>query len=446
MANTRMKLIAGAVLFCAGAAMASSAMSTTLYGGGATLPAGAYVGFKFLNSTPAGVLTLPADVTSTSIFGSWAGTTNAVQYCQTGSGGGKRVLNGDTSGSPSLTATGTCSPGFPAPAGFSVPTSATVQPDFIGSDAPYSATEYATFVGNKGSVHGEPVQFPSVGGSIAIVFNNSEIGTGTGKILSSLALTKAQVCGIFSGDITDWKTLNSALSSKPISIVFRSDDSGTSFNFGNYLANNCGNVNGNTNHFQTYQTFFKAGSPAVTNTVIGMTNMNASSSKTGVSGNPAVISTVAGTDGTVGYAEAANAQAFNALSTTVTPVSWATVDGKDPIADLNSTLPVTVSFDKTISSAADPTTGKAVLVTQTPNSTANCLGIVDPSTYAVQVGNYPIVAVTYLIANQKGNSTDLTALRSFMAFPQNHAVTAPGFAQLTGTGITAAKALACLAI
>lgn len=433
MANTRMKMLAGAVLFCVGAAMATSAMSTTLYGGGATLPAGAYVGWKFQSTTPAGVLTVPADVASTSIFGAWAGTTNAVQYCQTGSGGGKRVLNGDTSGSPSLTATGTCAVGFPSPAGFSVPTTAVVQPDFIGSDAPYAATEYSTFVTNKGTAKGEPVQFPSIAGSIAVIYNNADLGSTT------LNLTQAQVCGVFSGAITNWNTLNSSLPSKAINVVFRSDGSGTSFNFGNYLANVCGTVGGG--HFQTQQTFFSSTSTA---SVIGLTSLNSSSSKTGVSGNPAVVSTVASTDGTIGYAEAGNAFSHPATGGSTKLVNIATIGGKDPIADLPASLAVTVTFDKTITGVNS--TGQAVLAAQTPNSVANCLGIVDPSTYAVQpAANYPIVAVTYLIANQKGNSTDLTALRSFMIYPQNHAVTEPGYAQLTGTGINTAKALTCLA-
>ncbi|BDU21030.1 alkaline phosphatase L [Dyella sp. GSA-30] len=438
MANTRMKMLAGAVLFCVGAAMATSAMSTTLYGGGATLPAGAYVGWKFQTTTPLGVLTLPADVSSTSIFGQWGGTTNSVQYCQTGSGGGKRVLNGDTSGSPSLIANGVCNPGFPAsppaanPPGFQVPTTAVVQPDFIGSDAPYASSEYATFVANKGTAKGEPVQFPSIAGSIAIVYNNADLGSTT------LNLTQAQVCGVFSGAITDWKTLNSSLPSKTINVVFRSDGSGTSFNFGNYLANVCGTVGGG--HFQTQQTFFSSTSTA---SVIGLTALNSSSSKTGVSGNPLVVSTVASTDGTIGYAEAGNAFSHPAGGTPTKLVNIATIGGKDPIADLPASLAVTVTFDKTITGVNS--TGQATLAAQTPNSVANCLGIVDPSTYAVQpAANYPIVAVTYLIANQKGNSTDLTALRSFMIFPQNHTVTEPGYAQLTGTGINTAKALTCL--
>ena len=38
------KMLLGAALFLAGAAMSTTAMSTQLYGGGSTLPAGGYVG------------------------------------------------------------------------------------------------------------------------------------------------------------------------------------------------------------------------------------------------------------------------------------------------------------------------------------------------------------------------------------------------------------------
>src|ERR1700748_3059870 len=115
MGNARMKLLAGALLLCAGGTLATSAMSTTLYGGGATLPVGGYVGWSFLstpgiarlsqNSTAVPFSSNAAVVDANSLYGAWAATTsNTISYCQTGSGGGKRVLNGDTSGSPSLSA------------------------------------------------------------------------------------------------------------------------------------------------------------------------------------------------------------------------------------------------------------------------------------------------------------------------------------------------------
>ncbi|BDU23178.1 substrate-binding domain-containing protein [Dyella sp. GSA-30] len=411
-----------AALFFAGAAMMSSAMGTTLYGGGSTLPVGAYFGWNAPNR-----LILPADVDASSIFGAWAGASNHVQYCQTGSGNGKRVINGDTSGSPSLTATGICDNNLLLLTGFSVPTTAVVQPDFIDSGVPYWSAEYATFIANKGTARGEPVQFPAIAASIAIVYNNSSLS-------SQLNLTQAQVCGIFAGTITNWHDLNSAFMSKAIKVVYRADDSGSTFNFSNYLTAVCGIIGGG--HFQTSQNFF---SPA-SGSVIALVPLNTATSKIGANGDANVIVAVNATDGTIGYAGTGDALDHSGIG--INPVGHATIDGKDPVTDFPATFPVTVLYDRVIVSAS-PT---VMLGTQTPNSTANCLGIVDPNTYAIQPSTrYPIVAVTYLIANQKGNSTDLTALRSFMIYAQNHAIVEPGFAQLTGTGISTPKALSCLA-
>ena len=47
--NTRTKLVTGAVMLVLGLSAAGTAMSTDTFGGGATLPAGGYVGFNFLN-------------------------------------------------------------------------------------------------------------------------------------------------------------------------------------------------------------------------------------------------------------------------------------------------------------------------------------------------------------------------------------------------------------
>jgi hypothetical protein len=125
MGNTRTKIIAGAVLLAIGFTAAGSAMSTDVFGGGATLPAGAYVGFNFnVPTTPAKLSTnattnhldpsappalAPVGVASDSLFGAWAtSASNKVSYCQTGSGNGKKIFDHTDGVSTSLLGSDFC--------------------------------------------------------------------------------------------------------------------------------------------------------------------------------------------------------------------------------------------------------------------------------------------------------------------------------------------------
>ena len=441
MGNTRIKLLAGAVMFLAGATLATSAMSTQLFGGGATLPAGGYIGWNWVASntrlTPDSSQSPAVTVDPASMFGAWAASTsNTVQYCQTGSGGGKRVLDGDSTTLPSLTPAGLCG-SFLAPpaqqnAGFQIPGTAIGQPDFTASDAPLSTSEYGTFVTNHGTVKGEPIQFPAIAGSIAVIYHNTDTAVG-----SKINLTTAQVCQIFAGTLTNWNQISSSFASKQINVVFRSDGSGTTFNTMNHLNAVCGSAV-TSGHFVVDQSFATAtaGLPIASGTAV----------KTGANGNPAVITTANGIDGAIAYAETANS-----LNQGLANTHYATVDSKDPVTDLPATFNVTsgsVVFDKTL--GADPTTGAATLNTQVPNSTANCLAVVTPSSFSNPSTGYSIIGVSYLLANQKGNSTNLNTLRSFLAFPYTHAGvtkvgTGTGLSFIGNTGISTLKINACTA-
>jgi len=236
--NTRTKLVTGAVMLVLGLSAAGTAMSTDTFGGGATLPAGGYVGFNFLNpavkqsANTAFPTSGAAAVSSTSLFGAWAARTgNKVSYCQTGSGNGKKIFD-NSDGTNHLTAIGACDG---TTIGFGAPSSILVNPHFAGSDAPMSATEYNWFdvTGGKKTQYGEPVQFPAVAGSIAVIYRKDSLST-------PLNLTSAQVCGVFNGSITQWSALTgNASDTTTIKVAFRSDGSGTSFSLANHMATAC---------------------------------------------------------------------------------------------------------------------------------------------------------------------------------------------------------------
>ena len=90
--------------------------------------------------------------------------------------------------------------------------------DFAATDEPIKASEAA-------KVKRGVVQFPAVGGSIAIAYN---------KPGCDLKLTQKQVVDIFLGKIKDWKALKCG--SGRITVAHRSDGSGTTFAFTNSLS------------------------------------------------------------------------------------------------------------------------------------------------------------------------------------------------------------------
>jgi len=90
--------------------------------------------------------------------------------------------------------------------------------DFAATDEPIKDSEAA-------KVKRGVVQFPAVGGSIAIAYN---------KPGCDLKLTQKQVVDIFLGKITDWKALNCGAGR--ITVAHRSDGSGTTFAFTNSLS------------------------------------------------------------------------------------------------------------------------------------------------------------------------------------------------------------------
>ena len=89
--------------------------------------------------------------------------------------------------------------------------------DFGASDEPISAADTA-------KVKRGVVQIPMVGGTIAIAYN---------KPGCTLKLTQKQTVDVFAGRIKDWKALGCAAG--PITPVYRSDGSGTTYAFTNSL-------------------------------------------------------------------------------------------------------------------------------------------------------------------------------------------------------------------
>ncbi len=94
--------------------------------------------------------------------------------------------------------------------------------DFGATDEALSDEDFkAGSAGQRGAV-----QIPMLGGTISPAYNNPDC--------PGLKLTQAQLADIFLGKITNWSALGCP--DRPLTVVHRSDGSGTTFNFTNALA------------------------------------------------------------------------------------------------------------------------------------------------------------------------------------------------------------------
>ncbi|WP_428312725.1 substrate-binding domain-containing protein [Hydrocarboniphaga sp.] len=441
---------------CALAVVAAASFSpiamADIGGGGATLPAKGYQGAS-ASSTATGPR-LSSPVPGSLFYEALPLVTQS--YCQTGSGGGRSVLigsNGNTNASRPCPATFTDA-FVNGTSGFSAPST---DADFAASDAPASPGDFDAFVTNK-AAHEQLVQFPAVAGTVAVIANPP------GTSVDTPYFTEAELCNIFAGKITNWNQLanksGSPYSSTLITIVYRSDSSGTTFGFSNHLNKVCQDAS----LAQTLSPLATAlpFTPASAN--FSVQSVFASAFPGGVvpahviaaSGNPGVTSAVEATNGAIGYAEMANVLSL-AKPNNVIPVRVAAVD---TVAELNPRDSAPKARTQSLyRSAANPTnsftipttftdvdgsvlsgtyTGRALQgnnatygrptgvptalnTTQAPHP--NCVALVHPGAYATSAYNtagtpssgyksYPIVAVSYLLGNfaLNGDANDMATL------------------------------------
>ena len=455
--STRTKLVAAALALV----LAGVSHAQTQAGGGATLPSIGYVGSNAASNLQVWDGTgSTATIATGSLFGQYIATTGNpdVSYCLTGSGAGKDILAGVTLSGVTYNVQNSCVKTSGIVNGFGagltgVNRSDLTQPNFAAADSPLAASDYTNYVSGHTATGAYPVQFPAVAGAVAIAFNLKD-SEGNQVTSSEVNFTDAQICSIFDGTVTNWDatTLASAFTlptgdsipSEPINVQYRSDGSGTTFSLSNHLANVCGEIN--STFFETSQAF---------TTVVSNFEPTIPSNWTGSSGNAAVANAVADTTNSIGYVETANALATNP------GLQFADVNGTSPTANFGTALNVpaaAVVFNEVINTT-NASNGTAQLeaisaisgVTNPP--TTSCIALVKPALYAkpgalggvVPSGSYPIVAISYLLANAIGNGTDLTNTKNLLAFPytvtQSNVTTiggTTGLAFLTPTGTTPA--------
>lgn len=318
--NTLAALVAAVLLATAGAA---SAQTVTVQGGGASLPATLYKG--------AGDSILPDNFT----------------YAVTGSGTGKAAF---LQNKPDLFGT-----------------TGTVH--FAGSDSVLDQSEIDVYNRDMAPTFGPLIQIPSVGTSVTIPFNKAGV---------SLNLSVANLCGVMSGAITDWKELDSSKSG-PITVIYRNEKSGTTELLTRFLANACAAENADSSKliggkFTVTQEFWKQFKSLPSNFAVA-----------GTLGSKPLYDKVYSTDGAIGY-----------VGPDVVPK--ADLSNAAKIAKLRDASPNDPSVKATLDTIAPPT-----------GSAAN-----DPKNWVPVFTNptgsgYPIVGYTNFVIGQCYKNTDVAS-------------------------------------
>ena len=405
-----------------------AASATDLVGGGASLPALAYVGDDFTTTNPQSRLSTNAGldagldsfnnpyesiyVTADSIFGVFQNVSYTASYCQTGSGTGKRVLVGANA----LNADGDCRDYSASPVGFSALAGQT-DPGFVSSGAPLTADEVIAFLNGPRANRQDLVQVPALSTLIALPLN---LGNDVfGNPINRPNLSTAQVCDIFTGDATSWDQIKSTWPREPINVFYRSDRSGATFAFTQYLAAVC---NGSQVIFNTHEDFATAapvGAYAIATPTDGEFNITDQLSTTSWS---------------IGYAGIGSVLAEQGLD-------YADVEGEDPANTTHITYDSHDLLTGQVLGDINPFTG---LPQPEPVSgiDSNCLLVINPT--AQLTGAYPIHAVINLLTYTDGH-TDPEALEELVDTVVDGSSTLPtGFARLAVGATASSTAASCI--
>ena len=217
--------------------------------------------------------------------------------------------------------------------------------EFAGSDVPVPAASLSSFKG------GSILYFPTVLGPITVSYNLSGV--------SSLKLSAPTIAKIFSLKITNWNDPaiasdgNSGLPNMPITVVHRSDSSGTTANFTSFLVK----ADATDWTLGTGKTINWAG-----NTVAG-------------NGNSGVASAIKGKSGAIGYVDYSDAKAAGLVWAQVKNEAGNYVDATlagASAAAASATVNANLTYDPIWASGSDayPITSPTYIITYTKYSSA----------------------------------------------------------------------------
>ena len=412
-----------------------------------------------------------------------------ILYAPVGSGAGKRAfanhesgINNAAKGLGTPAATNTVpyvSSDFPA----------YPYPDFhfAGSDDVLTATDVALYNSNSGPAnYGAILQIPAFSTPVTIPFNGTD-GTGAALAIanatptggsSGLNLSRKALCGIFTGHITKWDNpiltaLNGGtpLGSGQITVVHRSDGSGTTFLTTNALTAQCAGVFGPNNETDPTPALYefnytdRGTSTAQCNVAIPVHGANAinwpdlvndqcgqpiaprnsgGGTYLGASGSGGVVSTVTSTPGAIGYVSPDFVQPI--VPAAVPPATG----GGLATANLESQYDI----DNGTNAFQPPTAAGASTAMQAANPTFDDTSIQNPINWSRQgvvpnpllTGSYPISGFTWFDLYQCYKAADLTAIQAYVTYHYSDAgaqsiLNANGFAAIPSNWLSAVSTL-----
>jgi phosphate transport system substrate-binding protein len=254
--------------------------------------------------------------------------------------------------------------------------------DFAGSDSPLSGDQYAEAKQRCGGA--DAWNLPVVFGPMAVTYNLATV--------DSLVLDAPTLGKIFSGTITRWDdpaltSLNASMPAEEIHVIYRSDASGTTENFQNYLQAASGGA-------------WNKGASKTFNGGVGI----------GAVGNTATASAVKSTEGAISY---------NELSFAIQQSLFA-AEIKTP-ASRRSLRPVRIGTD---------TVGKTIKGAKITGAGNNLVLDISSFYNPAQPDVYPIVLATYeIVCSQYPKLDEAMAVKAFL-----QAAIGPGQVELAKTG------------
>ena len=244
--------------------------------------------------------------------------------------------------------------------------------DFGATDEPIKASEAA-------KVKRGVIQFPAVGGTIAIAYNKADC--------KNLKLTQKQAVDIFLGKINTWDQLKCGKGK--MTVAHRSDGSGTTFAF--------------TNSLSSFSPEWKSkvGEGKSVKWPVGV----------GGKGNEGVAGVIQNTPGAIGYLN----QSY--VKGNVKAAALQNKAGKFVLPNLNSGAAAlnNIKLDKNLA-GEDPNPAGA--------------------------NSYPISTLTWILAYEKGNGSKAASIRKAMLFllgPAQNQADELGYVPLKGNILAAAK-------
>jgi len=343
-----------------------------------------------------------------------------------------------------------------------------------------TASDVTLYNNNGGPAsYGAILQIPAFSTTVAIPFNGKD-GNGNNLAISTptptggssgLNLSRKAFCGIFSGHITKWDNpiltaLNGGtpLGSGVITVVHRSDGSGSTFLTTNALAAQCAGVFGPNNETDPTPALYefiytdRGTSTAQCNVAIPVRGANTvnwpdlgtdqcgqsiasrnsgGGTYLGASGSGGVVTAVTNTSGSIGYVS----PDFVQLPPATTGLAAANLESQFDIDNNTGAFqPPTITGASTAMSAANPTFDSTTIVN--PINWSRQGVVPNP----LLPGAYPISGFTWFDYYQCYKSADLSAIQGYLTYHYSDAsaqaiLAANGFAPIPSNWLSSVSDL-----